>query len=96
MLRGEIRDMSNGCEFSATFVLHPFAMIWMPLATIIFLGIAATVWFQSNDLTSKLFAGFFFLFGCLIGFSTLAGPDREQEETQLAQFVEELFRDVRM
>jgi hypothetical protein len=95
MLRGEVRDTEGGSELRARFVLHPFAKIWPPLAPIIFLGIAATVWFQSSDLKGKLFAGFSLLFACFLGFSALSGRGRKQEEAQITQFVEKLFRDVR-
>jgi hypothetical protein len=95
MLRGAVRDTEHGSELSASFVLHPFAKIWPPLMVAILLGIAGTVWFQARDLVGKIAAGFVLLFGCFLGFGVLAGNGREQEESQIAQFVDKLFHDVR-
>jgi peptidoglycan/LPS O-acetylase OafA/YrhL len=95
MLRGEVRDAGDGCDFSAAFVLHPFARIWPPLVVLIFLGMAVTVWFQSHDLQGRLFAAFFLLFAGFIGFALFSGRGREREEIQITQFVENLFRDLR-
>jgi hypothetical protein len=95
MLRGEVRDTEGGSDLRARFVLHPFAVIWPPLSVLILAGITAIVWFQARDLGGRLFTGFFLLFSCFWSFRLIAGQGRKQEETQIAQFVEKLFRDVR-
>ena len=95
MLRGEVRDTEGGSDLRARFVLHPFAKIWPPLSVLVLAGMTAVVWLQAHDLKGKIFTGFFFLFTCLWSCQLFAGKGREQEQMQIAQFVEKLFCDVR-
>ena len=94
ILRGEVKDGEHGSELSAVFVLHPFSKIGPPIMTLVFLGIAVTVWLQAKGLLDRLLAGLFMVFGGLLAFRLFTGRGRERAEMQITQFANRLFRDV--
>ena len=96
ILFAEVRDTEGGSRMVGSFRLHPFAKFLPWFSTIVLLGIAGTVWFESHDIRGWLFAIFFLLmaFGAALFAFQERGP-RVQEEEEIRQFLEKVLLDVR-